>query len=570
MPTSFRLDKKTLLILIIIGSVILIANYLIEHPPIIAENYIGVKYAAFYQYYNVSIVIDENGSLIITETFTVNLSSTIVGYAIRVIPYWSIGDIGFVGIYELWNGSWIRYGKRINEPGDYDIRISFDRYTIEWWFYYPTLWERPTTRTFMLKYIVYNEVGTDDARNINYLIWKCIPKRNAPIGSAKVDIWIPSVIEESDLEVQPEPSRIVYTNDSTVLFFTASNLANDETLEVYVAFPKFLNVPTPIRKFLNINIIPITAIYVVLTLIIQGVVYLAIVPKRFIRIPSTFAKMPPSKTDPIEISFLRNPLDNVSKFLTILVSLASKGFLSFTQKDEEVYINLAREFSGAGLPVWESTILQSVKEGSMSLKELFKIVQKDVFPETDKALSKSLGEKKLIVPNYKKKLSKVSRDMKILIILALISGILHLAIGVLINSLTPVVAGLIILFPGTFGLAYIGRKVSTRTKEGEIEYKHAQAFSKRLKDLIENALKASSLDTAIIRIREILNNQFTWIVAVDGIAAFKLLKKIDSSLKKKWGTLPGTMSFYPDWLKIQDVDKFNAYLDKLSSLSSLP
>ncbi len=566
-----KFRDTTFLVLLVLAIILPLGIYFaIEHVPIMGRNYLRVENVLVFKSYNITLVLDENGSITITEVFSMRFPSMYFKEGLRVLPYWSIDYIEMIGMYELWNGSWIEYNKRLFEGGRYRVDMSVDRYIIRWTFYTSKIFEFPQNRTLMIKYKVVTPLETNEAKNTNYFLWRCIPQRNARIEKANVKIVLPFMINESELNIDPKPDKIEYVNKSTIIYYKRQDIGSNEYLDVRVEFPKRIELPLYVRKYLNTHMGAVVAFFLAFTSLMILMTYLAYGFRLPRRIPTKPIFMQAGKLDPTSLRYIRKPFDIISWLLTLIISLASKRIVKLIQSDEEVYVVPEKVSGLVEMFPWEKEAYQLIPKEETKLSEIFTIFGEKGTQSIEESLLDYLYTENIVDKNFKKKVSSMMATLRGIVILFLIMGLIFLAIGGLLISLPLILGGLITLFGGIIGISSIKGKLSPGGIKSEEDYGLAIGHTLKIKESLRMATKRLPPGAAIIRIREILNNGLPWLVALDGIKTFRYLGKIEEKMLEKGRGEINVKDMYPDWITIENTKKFVSYLNNLGVYYSAP
>jgi len=537
--------------------------------------------SVYFKRYNVSIYVNEDGSITVFEEIHVIFTGKIYHSGSREIPYYGFEDIVDVKIFEIIDNNVTEYVVGEKEPGTYYVFKNMDDVLIKWWFTYPYNYSsEPSTsspktveKIFIIKYRALAAVNVDFPGKNNYIDWNCLPEEHPLIKSSNITIYIPKAFESSKLEIKPEPHKITIQKNMTILNYHVENIDSDETFRVYIAFPKFINPPFAPRKIINkysflLSIIGITAsIFVPLAWW-----YRKYMESSSEEIPDIgIAATPPTQVDPAEIYVLDNFRKSRWLLLTILLNLASKKLIAFKAVNNTLHIlphrYSERSLEKGKLTAWEQEVLKEIDIDGVQLKNLIKTFTKgQKSKKMYQSIVKSLLEKKLIPENPSKQRTKALLKFLPLPLITLpmicASVIFRLAGLFLPSTIFTSVTTL-------FGLASYRYTNIERTPEGVRVLAHAKAYARYLRDKCEQKLEEITDKKKIIKfLNESFAENFAWLIATETFTALDLLSTVNEKLKEKWTHDHEVVFWSPYWYFYETPTTTETPLENLKTILS--
>ncbi len=502
----------------------------------------------FYDKYDVSIVINKDGSLSINETMVVVYYGGSFTYAYRAIPFYGFDDVVDVKVYELLeNNSLIQYTRGSYTPHTYMVKKDLDGVLIKWWYSKVIAFSSTVTKTFILSYRVTSAVDVDSLKGINYLDWYCLPNEHLFIASSHINITIPFKFSSNELAINPQPDKIQYLSDSVILSYILSNLDESETLEVYVGFPKVINPPFSLRKVFNRYVVHGLVILIAVTAALL-ILYRRKVTSIYRDVKNMYVSStsPPEDLDSSETHILRTLRKSALLPLVTLFQLAEKKLITFVQLNEKDLAVKLNENAVDNTKPWERDLLSNIKDGEViKIKDLYnRLSKRATLGKIYLDIIKSLTKKGLI-PDWPSNMG-LSQAAKTLILLPI-------AIIITIYGYVQLIAGLFAIGVISITLVVMGavlvKTLSVhRTREGEIKLVKAKAYANFLESQLNMLPNYDDSEKIIETLDKVISHNFSWIIAIKGINAFRKLKKLSKLLLKKWRKDQTIAYWYPVWL----------------------
>ena len=201
-----------------------------------------------YPRYDVAYAVQRDGSILVTETQTVDFQGTSRRRAFTEIPLVKIEDMRDIAVSEPNGPTYVRgdaqspnsylFNRRTAPNGDPVMRIE--------WAFQPT----STQRTFTLQYRLLGALRIADAGDQLYLA-AIRSGRAGPIGTSRVTVALPQAVNASDIRAEGALDGRQVTNGvvsgGQTVEYNLRNIQPDAQYEVRVQFPHGLVTATPPR-----------------------------------------------------------------------------------------------------------------------------------------------------------------------------------------------------------------------------------------------------------------------------------------------------------------------------------
>lgn len=185
----------------------------------------------YWQRFDVSIDVQQNGDFLVTEDQTVVFGPTTARRGFREIPLDRVVQITDVSVSEPGRN----YRRGTESPNTFQVTREGDVLRIEWWFQ-PTF---NAPRTFLVSYRVVG--GLRYYPGGDQLYWKAIyADRPYPIETGRVVARFPADLAADQVRIAAYPEELGATGslvDPRTVQFTAHNIPAGTGLEVRVQFP---------------------------------------------------------------------------------------------------------------------------------------------------------------------------------------------------------------------------------------------------------------------------------------------------------------------------------------------
>lgn len=530
---------------------------------------------AYYSKYNVDIRVNLDGSISVNETITIIFVKGSFTYAYREIPYYGFDDIINVKIYEVVQESLIEYTIGSNEAGHFSVKKEIWGVKIKWWYEKISVNNNPVNKTFLLSYTVTSAIDVDILRGINYLHWYALPNEHLFIEESTIRISLPLNIDSSSLTIKPAPSRIIEHNKIIEIEYYMKNLNEHESLEIYIAFPKIINPPFSIRKTLN-KYTALISILIIITPIPLLALYRYRIKKRIGINNKLYSSStePPRDLDETQIHVLKSPYTSRILPLVTLFQLARKKLIKFIQSTNEIYIRAESTNRINELKPWESELLEVIsRKDKIKLKDLYKELNEEAFLSRTKDRILEILVKKNYFPDYP---SKMGLKQAIITLLTLmLTSILLIIIGNLSLIASLLINGSILFIIAIICAIAVKILSIHRTRQGELTLLKAKAYVKYLESRLKNIINLQDKNKIIEALNLAISNNFSWIIAINEIKAFKRLKELSKILTKQKKTNKEWLIIYwhPFWLHYTSTKGETLTLgnlaETLSNLSSI-
>ncbi len=201
-----------------------------------------------YPRYDVNYAVQRDGTILVTETQTVDFQGTSRRRAFTEIPLVNIEDMRDIAVSEPNGPTYVRgdaqspnsflFNRRTAPNGDPVMRIE--------WAFQPT----STQRTFTLQYRLLGALRIADAGDQLYLA-AIRSGRAGPIGSSTITVAMPQAVNASDIRAEGalngRNATTGQVSGGQTVTYTLRNVSPDAQYEVRVQFPHGLVTATPPR-----------------------------------------------------------------------------------------------------------------------------------------------------------------------------------------------------------------------------------------------------------------------------------------------------------------------------------
>jgi len=507
---------------------------------------------AYYAQYDVIIDVNTDGSINVTEIMKVVYVFGIFRYAYRDIPYYGYDDIVDIKVYELVGEDLIEYEPGDSAPGTYKVTKSLTSVHIKWWYSEVDALSGKVVKTFVLSYRATCALDVDNIRGINYLHWYALPEEHLYIQESFIKIRLPPNVNTSELVINPTPNSIKRLEDGRVeILYVLMNIHKTATLEVYVAFPKIINVPFSPRKILNRYTFWLILLTIITPALLIGLYAKREKSKYSVREYSLIATgVAPNEIDAAEACVLSKLTMPKTLPIVILFQLAEKGYVRFRKTEKSTFVEILKkkEENIESLKPWEKAIFSRLMQDEIyDLSDLIEDMKwsydwakarKEAYSSiVDSLINKGLipGDPSEIWKPAVKKVLKFA-----LVALGLMFfGYLTLIYGLFITG----VSSLFMVILST----YFVKKIAVhRTRSGEFVYQRAKHYARELERRLRNVARSERLNTISREFRDIFTYGFAWLLAIEGLSIFRILEDLWRELSRKYRKerMP---YWYPHW-----------------------
>ncbi|MHB8992458.1 MAG: DUF2207 family protein, partial [Chloroflexota bacterium] len=336
----------------------------------------------YWQRFDVSIDLQQNGDFLVTEDQTVLFGPTTARRGFREIPLDRVVQITDVSVSEPGRD----YRRGAEAPYSYQVTREGDLLRIDWWF--PPTSNAP--RTFLVSYRVVG--GLRYYPGGDQLFWKAIyADRPYPIESARVAVRFPAELSADQIKTAAYPEELGVSGslaDPRTVQFAAQNLPAGTGLEVRVQFPHGLvaGEPPPWQAaadradWYNETLRPVVNFFLgVLALLVLVVGSLWVFASWYGRgrdpgvgeLPRVLSE-PPGDLPPAVAGTLVDQRADVQDAVATLIDLARRGVLRIVEESRPRAGRTGRDFrlellqkQPEGLHDYEQTIVDALfAEGS--------------------------------------------------------------------------------------------------------------------------------------------------------------------------------------------------------------
>lgn len=453
--------------------------------------------------WDIDIVVNEDGSIAVTETQTLDFQGAPFTYGFRSIPIGSFGNNDGISNVSVREGNRIFEESSLNGYGTFEVREEGNEAFINWYFE-PAL----GTHTYTFAYTVHGAIrtGTTEEGSGDQLFWTVIPSDHpATVGSSRITITLPEGVAPQRYFDTNEYLVAAYLNNNqtnglninvsedgrVITFETREAIVTGEKLDVRVQFPHGLLAIEQSKWQRDEEVsdaVGLGLISVSLFLLVAGL--LAVIalwyargrdPKLGIVVPDYITE-PPDELPPAMVGSLIDERVDMQDVISTLTHLANRGYLTMEEDKKKDHTFTRTDKSTSDLRPFETKFLTDIF-GTGDNRKLSDLKYK--FSTKIPHLRNMIMDD-LIAEGYLP--AKPSSVRNSYIALAIIVGVVGIVMSYMIGVLFPPAAGYICFPLCTFpliGLALLiaARFMPKKTAKGAESAAKWNAFKTYLKNI---------------------------------------------------------------------------------------
>lgn len=226
--------------LLIVPILLMLVGVFVALSPPLARDAAAQSRSLYWESYDVTIDLRENGAYLVTEDQVINFASGTFREGFAVIPLARIEDISNIQVFE--DGQ--PYTRGNGQPGTFSASSFGGEVEILWWFEPAT----SETRRFTISYEVAGNLRVYGERE--QIWWRAIDTDfAADVENATVTINLPEPVAQEDVTLafyRAADKDVQYEVVSPTTYrFTASDLQQGDALEVRLEFPRMTTAEVP-------------------------------------------------------------------------------------------------------------------------------------------------------------------------------------------------------------------------------------------------------------------------------------------------------------------------------------
>ena len=283
---------------------------------------------------------------------------------------------------------------------------------------------------------------------------------------------------------------------------------------------------------------------------------------------------PPKDLDQTQIHVLKHLHGSRILPLVTLFQLAEKKLIKFVQvNDKELYVRAENSSEVPKLKPWEAELFEIISgEVEIKLKDLYrKLIDRAYVSEVRERALETLI-KKGYIPDHPSNMGLKQTGITLLTFISTSILLIALAYSLLIAALLMIgIVALTITILYAVAIKFISVH---RTRQGEIELLKARGYVNYLNARLSSIIDSSDEDRIIDTLNAVINNNFSWIIAINGIKAFTKLKKLSKAITKRWKGSNMIIYWYPFWLyyapsRAKGIGSLDDLAKTLSNISTI-
>jgi len=337
--------------------------------------------------WDIDIVVNEDGSMRVTETQTLNFSGAPFTFGFRGIPIGSFGNNDGITDISVREGDQIYQKSTLNGYGTFEVLNEGNETVINWYFE-PAL----GTHTYTFAYTVHGAIrtGTSDEGSGDQLFWTVIPSDHpATVGSSRITVTLPEGVYPQKYydtggylvaaylnDQQTNSLDITVSDDERVITFeTRQAVAQGDKLDIRVQVPHGLLIASTPEWQTDEQLADAAGLAIIslsLFLLVAGPLAAIALwyvrgrdPKLGVVVPDYITE-PPDNLPPAMVGSLVDERVDMQDIVSTLVDLAHRGYLTMEESKKKEYTFARTEKPDQDLRAYEQKFLKYVFSGKDS------------------------------------------------------------------------------------------------------------------------------------------------------------------------------------------------------------